>query len=225
LKIVCIADTHTLHKQVKVPDGDVLIVAGDFTGLGHSNEIKSFRKWVTELPHPVKVIIAGNHDLSFEKDPERARKFLMSGERNATCVRSSIAQTGKITAYLEDGLLTVDGLTIYGTPWQPRFYDWAFNLDRGSLALQQKWQQIPTGVDILVTHGPPFGILDPDRCGAHAGCELLTEELKRIKPKLHVFGHLHSGYGVVQKGETVYVNAAMCDERYEIHREPVVVDL
>ncbi len=213
MKIVCISDTHNKHKQVKMPvDGDVLVVSGDLTGRGFSGEIDSFNKWLLNLSFKKKIVIPGNHDLSFEDEPEKAQKLLLKNN------------DGSIV-FLQDSEATVDNIRFYGTPWQPRFFDWAFNLDRGSSQLRGKWRKIPDNIDVLITHCPPYGIMDPNLEGLPTGCELLLEELKRIKPKLHVFGHLHSGFGIVEKNGTIFVNAAMCDEQYQIHREPIIVDL
>jgi Icc-related predicted phosphoesterase len=212
MKLVIISDTHNKHKQVKIPAGDVLVVPGDFTGRGFSGEVDSFRKWLLSLSFKKKVVIAGNHDLSFEDTPEKAQELLLKNN------------DGSII-FLQDSEVTVDDVRFYGSPWQPRFFDWAFNLDRGSSQLRDKWRKIPDGIDVLITHCPPYGIMDPSLDGLPVGCELLLEELMRIKPKLHVFGHLHSGFGIVEKNGIIFVNAAMCDEQYQIHREPIVVDL
>jgi 3',5'-cyclic AMP phosphodiesterase CpdA len=201
-----------------MPPGDVLLVAGDFTGRGKPHEIEDFDSWLAVQPYRVKIVIAGNHDLLFEYKPQKARQLLTRAtylEDTETVLRPTLFdRTGEEWR-----------VRIYGSPWQPRFYDWAFNLDRGSAQLREKWREIPTGVDVLVTHGPPFEIMDHDLRGGRAGCELLREELSRIRPRLHVFGHLHGTCGIVEKNGTIFVNASMADERYEIHREPLVVDL
>lgn len=218
VKIVCISDTHTMHNEIVLPPADMLLVAGDFCGSGRKlREIEDFDEWLGTQNIPVKIVVAGNHDMLFESKPRQAQALL------------------KHAKYLQDDETTIrptlvgqEGdwrLRVYGTPWQPRYYDWGFNLDRNGYELADKWRKIPTKVDILVTHSPPFGILDPNPYGDRVGCELLTSELDRIKPKLHVFGHLHSGYGIVERKGTIFVNAAICDELYRVHREPLVVEL
>ena len=217
LKFVCIADTHEQHRQLTMPEGDVLLVAGDFTGRGRRFEIEDFDAWLAVQPYKVKIVVAGNHDQMFESHPREAQKLLP----HAT--------------YLQDSEITLRSalfdhavkwrLNVYGSPWQPRFYHWAFNLDRGSEALHDKWRQIPTGVDVLVTHSAPKEIMDYDLRGDRGGCELLRDELRRIKPRLHVFGHLHGTHDVVEKDGTIFVNASICDEHYEVHREPIVIEL
>ena len=223
VRFVCIADTHTRHRELSMPDGDVLLVAGDFTGTGTVDEIEDFSSWLSTLSYPVKIVVAGNHDLLFEDAPKIARRLL------------------KNAVYLEDAEYILSpsdlgrnsevwNMRIYGSPWQPRYYDWAFNLNRNSNELRSKWRKIPAKVDVLITHTPPHGILDSSPRGDRAGCELLRAELRRIQPRLHVFGHLHKGHGVLPAyahygAEPIFVNAAMCNENYFIDRTPIVVDL
>jgi hypothetical protein len=114
-------------------------------------------------------------------------------------------------------------LVIYGTPWQPEFFNWAFNLPRGE-KLKEKWDMIPVDTDILITHGPPFGKLDYVRYGnENVGCEELMKRVEEIKPKIHVFGHIHEGYGYVFDGNTHYINASVLNDRYEYRNKPVNV--
>src|SRR5271170_4213371 len=136
MRIVFISDTHGLHEQmlVPIPDGDILIHAGDATMMGRMNEIAAFGAWFRHLPHTHKVFVAGNHDWMFEKNPSLAADLLNQGILG-------LNNTPKIT-YLLDNEITIEGLRIYGSPWQPRFYDWAFNVDRGD-AIQRKWDLIP----------------------------------------------------------------------------------
>lgn len=206
MKIVCLSDTHTMHDSIAVPDGDLLIHAGDFCGKGTIQELVKFNTWLGTLPHPNKVVIAGNHDWPFERDPT-ARELL----NNAI--------------YLQDSEVTINGLRIYGSPWQPAFFNWAFNLERGE-ALRRKWDLIPDGIDILVTHGPPFGIGDRTRNGNHAGCEELLKALPRVKPRIHICGHIHEGYGTHLLGESggLLINASNCDSHYRPVNPPIVFE-
>jgi Icc-related predicted phosphoesterase len=211
VKIVCISDTHGLqhgHRgRIGVPDGDVLVCAGDFTGRGSLNEARDFFAWLDALPHAHKIVIAGNHDFCFQRSPAEAR---------AVAARSAI--------YLEDSGTEVLGIKFWGSPWQPRFFDWAFNLDRGP-DLEEKWNLIPADTDVLLTHGPPHGILDRTDRGERVGCEELTKAVARVRPKLHVFGHIHEAYGHTTKDGTLFVNASICDLRYRPLRAPVIVEL
>ena len=218
MRIVCLSDTHNLHDRIRVPDGDLLLHAGDATMHGTAEEIAAFDAWLASLPHPHKVVVAGNHDFLFERDPERARGLL----RHAV--------------YLQDSGVEVLGLRIWGSPWQPWFFDWAFNLRRGA-PLKAKWDQIPQETDVLLTHGPPHGILDRvggplprlmaavTGQGAHVGCEELREAAFRLRPRLHVFGHIHECYGRETRDGTLFVNAANCDRAYRASNPPLVVEL
>lgn len=213
MKIVCISDSHTMHDRLDIPEGDVLVHAGDFTWRGRPQEIDSFSEWLGSLPHKHKLVIAGNHDLMFEKDPARAQSLL----RNCT--------------YLQDDGCEIDGITFWGSPWQPWFHDWAFNVARNSQQMRDIWAKVPTGVDVLITHGPPHGIRDvcPDiYSGADisVGCEVLRKEvLDRIKPKVHVFGHIHEGAGRHSEYDILFVNAAVCDRHYDVTNPIQVIEM
>ncbi len=206
MRLVLISDTHRRHGQLTVPAGDVLVHAGDFSSGGRPQEIADFDAWLATQPHACKVVVAGNHDFLFERDPAAARALL-----------------GHAT-YLEDSGATIGGLRFWGSPWQPRFFDWAFNLDRGA-PLAAKWALIPDGVDVLVTHGPPHAILDRTLRGEPVGCEELAKALPRIRPRLHVFGHIHEAHGTLEREGTVFVNASSCDVRERPVHAPIVVDL
>ncbi len=126
--------------------------------------------------------------------------------------------------YLRDGAVTIEGVAFYGSPWQPAFLGWAFNLDRGE-ALAAKWRAIPDDTDVLITHGPPAGIGDLCSNGDHAGCSDLLARVREVKPRYHLFGHIHEGYGVYPEGETTFVNASICTASYQPTQAPIVVDL
>ncbi len=206
MRIVCLSDTHGFHEGYPVPEGDLLVHAGDLTKHGHLEEVAAFDRFLGTLPHPHKVVIAGNHDFAFEREAARARNLLT----NAT--------------YLEDAETVVNGVRIWGSPWQPWFYDWAFNLQRGP-EIRAKWDRIPAGIDVLVTHGPPLGHGDRTVSGEDAGCVDLLDAVRRVRPRLHVFGHIHEGYGQTREGSTRCVNASTCTLAYRPTNAAVVVDL
>ena len=234
VRLVLVSDTHGhhlceahghKHASPSIPDGDVLIHAGDFTSTGREGEVRDFNTWLGALPHQTKIVIAGNHDLTFDLEnyPELWQRFHHSQQLDAARIKASLSNC----IYLEDEECIVQGgLRVYGSPWQPRFYDWAFNLDRGG-PLLEKWQNVPgDGIDVLVTHGPPVGHGDECESGARAGCvDLLREIQTRIKPKAHVFGHIHEGYGVTTDGQTLYMNASTCNFHYMPFNAPLVLDL
>lgn len=214
MRIVCISDTHNCNEEIVVPDGDVLIHSGDATTVGTVEQFRAFNRWFTGLAHKRKIFVAGNHDWLFEKDNEIARSLLDPS-----------------IVYLQDSSIEIDGLKIYGSPWQPRFFDWAFNLNRG-YELAEKWAMIPDDIDILITHGPPNGILDlVPRKGwdENTGCEELRKRVEAIakfgRLKLHLFGHIHCGYGVHDEFGVKFINASTCDEQYNPSQPPIVIDL
>ncbi len=119
------------------------------------------------------------------------------------------------------------GIKFYGSPHQPAYgQGWAFNMERNSEEIRSKWSAIPDDTDVLITHGPPLGFQDLCSNGDHGGCEdLLKEVVGRIKPKYHVFGHIHEAYGMASNGETTFVNASTCTlEGYEPINFPIVID-
>lgn len=207
MRIALISDTHNKCENSLVPDGDLLIHAGDLTMGGKLPEVLQALAWLESLPHPHKVVIAGNHDFCFQKDDRAAEWFRNAGIH-----------------YLQDSEVSVEGLRIWGSPWQPEFYDWAFNLPRGK-EIKAKWDLIPLGIDVLVTHGPPFGFGDLVQGGEKVGCADLLEALDRVQPKLHVFGHIHEARGTYQHGKSVLVNASMIDRRYRPVHEGIVINL
>lgn len=211
-RIVCISDTHNRHEQITVPDGDILVHAGDATGLGEMREFVPFLNWLDGQPHAHKVLIAGNHDWCFERWPVMMMQLLRE--------RRSIT-------YLQDEETVLAGLRFWGSPWQPEFGSWAFGLPRDGLELERRWARIPSGLDVLVTHGPAHGMLD--RVGAsadtRAGCKRLRDAIDRAAPRLHVCGHIHQGRGKGTNGVTESVNAAICTGGYESTNAPIVVDV
>lgn len=186
-RIVAMADTHNRHAGLAVPDGDVLIHAGDLTGRGSLPELDQVAEWLRSLPHPHKVVVAGNHDFALQRNPVAARALFHG------------------LTFLEDSEATLAGLRIWGSPWQPWFHDWAFNLRRGG-EIDAKWRLIPEGVDVLITHGPPLGFGDLVDRGEKVGCEDLLRHLERVKPRLHLFGHIHEDRGEWQYGPSRLVN-------------------
>ncbi len=206
VRLVLLSDTHLFHRRLELPAGDVLIHAGDFCGSGRREQVVEFAAFFRALPHRHKIVIAGNHDRALELDPDLG-PALFEG-----------------CHYLLDAGVTIEGLSVWGSPWQPEYHSMAFNLPRGR-ALRERWALIPTDVDVLVTHGPPHGILDRTLSDHEAGCDELLAALQRVRPRLHVFGHIHEGYGRHEEHGTLFVNASICTPAYEPTNPPVVVDL
>jgi len=188
VSVVCISDTH--NNQPTLPDGDVLIHAGDLTNSGTFEELQSALSWLSAQPHAVKVVIAGNHDLLLDPDQDdRDRK----GPGQTAADQRAMLNWGDIV-YLQNSEATVtcpNGrcLRIYGSPASASSGNWAFQYLRS----KDIWGgTLPDdGLDILVTHGPPRGHLDLLK----VGCPFLLDELWRVRPRLHVFGHVHEGAG------------------------------
>ncbi|KAG7455912.1 hypothetical protein MATL_G00246130 [Megalops atlanticus] len=230
-RFVCISDTHSRTDAIQMPFGDVFIHAGDFTELGLPSEVKKFNDWLGTLPYEIKIVIAGNHELTFDQEfmadlIKQDFYYFPSASKLKPENYENVQSLLTNCIYLQDSEVTVRGLRIYGTPWQPWYYGWGFNLPRGQ-ALLDKWNQIPDTTDILITHCPPLGFLDwVPRKMQRVGCvELLNTVQRRVQPKLHVFGHIHEGYGMMTDGATTFVNASACTVNFQPMNAPIVVDL
>lgn len=190
----------------EIPEGDLLIHAGDITRQGKLKDLAAVDRFFGKLPHPHKIFIPGNHDWCFQEDTEAATAAIPS----ATCL-------------IDEGF-QIPGMRIWGSPWQPEFHDWAFNLPRGQ-ALANRWKLVPDDTDILITHGPPRQILDLCASGSHEGCDDLRERVEAISPRLHIFGHIHEAYGVETHSGITFINASICNLAYRPVNPPIVVDL
>ncbi|ULU05630.1 hypothetical protein L5515_014057 [Caenorhabditis briggsae] len=237
VRFVCIGCTHGEQMDLsKLPPGDVLLVAGDFTSCGLPNEVHSFNKLLGKLKYAYKVVIGGNHECTFddtflklnkESEPKEMalKQAMLSAIHSDSKGGISAKELLSNAIYLEDNVIELFGITIYGTPWQPKVDNWAFNLSRGQ-SLLDKWNMIPTGVDVLLTHTPPLGHGDMMNNGQRMGCvELLNTVFKRVRPKYHVFGHIHEGYGCTTDGYTKFINCCQCNENLDVKNEPVIFDI
>ena len=210
-KITFISDTHTKHRHLTndLPGGDILIHCGDISSRGYKNEIENFLGWFDGIKgYEYKIFIAGNHDFGFQDNPKECFELLKH--------YSSIT-------YLQDNSIIIDGIKIYGSPWQPRFHNWAFNVNRG-WDIAQKWEKIPQDTDILITHGPLLGILDITNISERVGCEDLYKKVMEIKPKVHAFGHIHSSYGMKEIDGMTFINASNLGEDYLYQNDPITLD-
>jgi len=205
MRIVCIADTHGLHRELEVPPGDLLIHAGDFTLYSKPPSVFSdFKGWLGSLPHRHKVVVPGNHEFALEEPRDRG------------------AITNAIL--LVDSGVEVEGIRIWGSPVTP-LYGGAFGMSRPG-DRKKHWAAIPEGLDILITHGPPFAILDHGpRSERREGCPELLEAVFEARPRVHVFGHIHAGYGTLRTTDTLFVNASLLGANGGLDGEPIVIDL
>lgn len=206
-KIIAFSDTHNLHELIKVPECDILIHAGDATGQGAMNELIPFLNWYSKQDSIYKILIPGNHDWGFEKNPDIWKREC--SERGITL--------------LIDEMVEIEGLKIYGSPITPFFCNWAFNRWPGA-EIQKHWDMIQK-CDILVTHGPPKGILDENMLGQQCGCDQLLYKILELKIPVHIFGHLHENNGLKEFMGTKFYNVACCDERYRIAYQPIEITL
>jgi len=218
MRLCVISDTHNLHRQLTIPDCDVLIFAGDMCGMNVEKEVVDFNNWLGELPVKHKIVIAGNHDYPlYAFSYNWNRKVLNNAE------------------YLENTGCSIDGITFWGSPFTPRFGEWWFMADRGD-DIKRHWNMIPKDTDVLITHGPAYGILDKtaDRFdydhqkvnGESVGCFDLLNRLKQLEQlKVHCFGHIHGCYGIFKREGIQFINASNCDETYELVNQPIIIDL
>jgi len=225
MKILCISDTHTKHNKIPkewlVP-ADIIIHAGDISNIGDVQDTENFCKWFSSLDqYEHKIFIAGNHDFNFETEDFRYLETM------------NIVKSYKNITYLCDEELILynsednnQPIKIYGSPWQPEFHNWAFNLPKGK-KLREKWDKIPLDTDILITHGPVHGLLDMAPDGNFCGCEELLDVVttKLTDLKYHICGHIHCGHGVAYKNNIQFVNASTLNERYEVQYKPIIIEI
>lgn len=234
MKIVCISDTHSLHRKMlhNLPEGDILIHAGDCTNVGEKYEVEQFVQWFQNIKgFDTKIFIAGNHDWAFQRVNEPHHKgdyewfhHLMNEE--------NLSQSDVV--YLQDSEFIIHDprfsrpIKFYGSPWQPYFFNWAFNLPVGGKDLKEKWDMIPEDTDVLITHGPPYNTRDfVDQYGIlrHCGCTLLRDRIFSSNIALSVHGHIHYAHGVELLNKTMVVNASTCTEGYTPINKPIVIEL
>lgn len=203
MKIIAISDTHNKHKELfhlQTEKADVIIHAGDATGMGTISEVGSFLEWFNSLKAELKIFVPGNHDILFEKDPHVAEAMLKSYPGITPLIDKSI---------------TFKGYKFYGMPWMPIFYDWAFMAKDNGPKMKAKVNAIPDDTDIVITHCPSFMIGDFTMRRARVGSQTLREKLEKVKPKLHVWGHIHYDAGLhALPWGGIGINAAVLDEQY-----------
>ncbi len=210
--ICCISDCHGTYPKLALPDADILINAGDYSAHSNISETIAYLKWFEAQPHTHKVMVLGNHQLWEEAN--HYTFLLLMKEHAPSCI------------YLNDQSAEIAGLRCHGSNVQPEFGGWAFNCERGP-DIDRHWRMIPSDTQVLITHGPPAGILDQTMSGQHVGCEDLRRHIdERLDDlRLSVFGHIHPGFGIDRMGSKTFVNAALVNERYELTNAPIVVEI
>mgnify|MGYP003145444938 CR=1 FL=1 len=218
LRIVAVSDTHGRHEDVNISHGDVLIHCGDFSNHGTEKDFFLFLNWLQSQPHEHKLFTPGNHDEWVEQ--------------NLSLAKSIVEDTPGVTMLINEEHC-IDGVKFFGSPFVPTFGDWSFMLDRDIIG--RKWEQIPEDVTVLFTHGPAYGhgdLAPPWGCsslrGKVAGDIDLLLRIKEVKPQLHLFGHIHGGYGRTKSDavpETLFINCAVCTEKYSPDNTAQVVNM
>ena len=198
-----------MHRQLVVPEADILVHAGDVTYTGKRSQYEDFADWFNKQPHRHKCCVAGNHDFNAE---EVLRPLL-----------------DESVYFLKDQGIELCGIKFWGSPYTPTFGMWANMADRGE-EIRKHWDLIPNDTDVLITHGPPYGILDSSELtNGSVGCEELEMAVSRVQPSIHVFGHIHGAYGHKSGAEhsmyTDFYNASMVNEDYRPVNKPWVVDI
>ncbi|MCP9198692.1 metallophosphatase domain-containing protein [Gramella sp. GC03-9] len=205
MRLICLADTHNQHRDLDLPEGDILIHAGDCTDGGSARESLDFLDWFSEQPHKHKILVPGNHDFFFEKEHHK--------DQIPENLHVLIGQS-----------LEIKGIKFWGSPYTPGMANWAFQRERGA-ELRSHWEQIPQDTQILITHTPPYGIMDDTARGLKLGCEELAGKLESLKPDYHLFGHIHHAAGSKTFSNTKFFNLSVLDERFRIMNEPAVIEL
>jgi Icc-related predicted phosphoesterase len=210
-RIVAISDTHGYHEDLEIPKGDLLVHCGDFTrGLDSLRELPAFSEWMTSQPTEVKLLCPGNHDCIFEEQPDLAKQMF-----------SGLSETF--------GSILMFNHSFFMSSYQRIFCNWAFN--REEEERERMYNSVPSDLtdqtQVLVSHAPPWSILDTSQ-GKNLGCKPLYDFKERMpRLKLHLFGHIH-GQGTLTPtkiGNTLYVNCAVLNDKYELVRKPVVIDI
>lgn len=217
-ELIFISDTHTKHSLITQQlldlhssyENSILIHSGDISYKGKLGEVMDFLQWFSGLPFKHKIMISGNHDFLFERESSLAKDILRDQFPNVT--------------YLQDSGVEIDGLKIWGSPITPWFYDWAFN--RFDSEINLHWDMIPEDTEVLITHGPPYKILDKIYSGLNVGCPSLSKRITNLPNlKIHAFGHIHEANGTHLEGNVIYVNSSIVNLDYEVSNHPILIKL
>lgn len=211
MRIATTADLHGFLPDT--PACDVLVIAGDITPTSDHDVAfqarwlqESFGPWLEQQPAGAIVGVAGNHDFVFDRAPELVPDLPWT--------------------YLQDSGTEIDGVRFWGSPWQPWFFDWAFNApkeDTEEVFLRSKYEAVEEGTEVLVIHGPPRGFGDTTSRGMEVGSVAELELIERVGCKLAVFGHIHEGRGAWEHAGARLVNASYVDLQYAPYRAEIPV--
>lgn len=223
LRICHLSDTHGKHWDMEpVPECDVLAISGDISMAGREDEVRSFFKWLERQAQATyKILIAGNHDLCFDND--------RNGGKRPEWLEECLTNYKKYMNshyFLENSECIIEGVKFWGSPVTPWFHgdNWAYNKHRGA-DIKEIWNKIPMDTDVLITHGPPMYKLDYTVYSReYVGCEDLRQKIQEVKPLLHLFGHIHEGYGYAYDLDTHYFNNSICNLRYSMTGAPYLIE-
>jgi Icc-related predicted phosphoesterase len=220
INITHISDTHNKHKSLNLIGGDILIHSGDISSIGYKHEVKSFLQWFKKQPYTYKIFISGNHDICFDPNRQRIDDQIWIND----LFNEFEVNKDKQIYYLNNSSIQLFGhLNIWGSPITPDFNPkrWAFNKTRGE-DIQKTWNLIPENLDILITHGPSLYHGDyEDNSRLSVGCYDLRNIIKIKKPTCHLFGHIHSGYGMSYDENTIYLNSSVVNNSYTVVNNPI----
>lgn len=199
ITILHLSDTHGKHKELTdLPEADILVHSGDFTLAGGDMEALDFIEWLCDLPYKHKIFIAGNHD--------------------DCMIDASLEGLPDNVHYLSDNSVSIEGITLYGAPM-------FVGMTIGNLEEIEHYAQIPNEINVLISHRPPLGILDSIDNNIHYGSALLLDKVTAIRPKLHLFGHTHDAYGLMEWKDITFSNASVTDWKYNIRYVPRVLKI
>jgi Icc-related predicted phosphoesterase len=233
VRLVFISDTHEMHEAVRIPPCDILVHCGDATGVGRVDQLERFAAWCRKLKRRGDVrevvFVAGNHDILLDA----AHPLTVKSGLHTRALEALDGVT-----YLRDQAATIFGVRFYGSPWTPKFYDWAFMLVDEADG-ERVFSRVPAGMDVLVTHGPPHRMMDECPDGRRVGSISLLAVTTTQAPRIHAFGHIHHSYGSewdagwlgdgdvprLPDGGRCWINASICTEAYKPTNAPIVVDL
>ena len=208
IRIIAISDTHGIHRTLQPISGDILIHAGDMT-ITSLSALKEINAWFGTLDFKHVICIAGNHDTFLEEiGPAKSKKLFTNA------------------IYLHNESVNLMGKSFYGSPYSPMFNNWSFMYERGSIELKEIWEQIPENLDYLITHCPPYGILDRNLQDLRCGCEILVREIAKKFPLVHIFGHIHMNGGrAISSGGISFYNVSVLNEQYKLTNEPTIIEV
>jgi len=205
MKIVALSDTHTKHRNISIPKGDILIFAGDFE-VRDTFDLIEMRDWLNDLDFKHIVTIFGNHDFT--------------GLIKLEALRSIFQRVH----YLCNSSVVINGIKIWGSSYSPMYNDWAWM--KPDNYLKEIWSMIPLNTDIVVTHCMPYGILDQVLPKMESvGSLTLRDRIKEVQPIIQIGGHLHESYGKYTDGKTDYYNVSVLDEQYQVANPVTIIEV